>query len=448
VATPSGLIHRLQQSLPWRAWQRYGQARGGVLAGGMAYVAFFSLLPALAVGFTVFGLIVGDDAELQRTVIDSVNDGIGTTIITPPGGTGGVVDMATLTGSSELTIAGLIGLVGLLFTGLGWLDAMREGIRAMFGQPTLEGNVVKTKLRDLLVLVTIGVVLLASAIGGVVVSSATGALLRWVGLEGSTPGRLLLGAVSTLLLLAVDVLVFMVIFRLLSGVKVPPHDFWDAALFGGIGLGILKLFAGVLLNSAGNNKLLATAGVFLGLLVWLNLISRLTLVAAAWGATVAIDRGHLAEHGMGLPAPAVPVQRVPAGAQGSRYRSGGGSGAAAGGGGAGAAAGAHGARGAGGSDGKAAVGSGAAGSRGASGSGAGHPRDARPAAAARPDAVGTAVGVPAPAAVFTPVVSPRAADRISVVAGAVLGVAGLFAARTAAGAVRSVVDAARRSPDS
>jgi membrane protein len=387
VPSPSGLIHRLQASLPWRAWQRYGQARGGVLAGGMAYVAFFSLFPALAVGFTVFGLIVGDNADLQRQVIDSVNDGIGTVIITPPGGTGGVVSIDKLTGANALTIAGIAGLVGFLLTGLGWLDAMREGVRAMFGQPTLEGNVVKTKARDLLVLATIGVVLLASAIGGVAVSGATGALLDWVGLDGSVPGKLVLGAVSTLLLLGVDVLVFMVIFRLLSGVQVPRHDFWDASLFAGIGLGILKLFAGVLLNSAGNNKFLATAGVLLGLLVWLNLVSRLTLVAAAWGATVAIDRGHLSERALGLPAPAVPLQRQVAGAA----------------------------------------------------------TVTRPAASTRPTAVGTAIGVPAPAAPFTPVVSPRAADRISVVAGAVLGAAGLFAVRTAAGAVRSVVDSARRS---
>ena len=78
MASPSELIKRLQALRPWRAWQRYTQARGGVLAGGMAYIAFFSLFPALAVGFTVFGLIVGDDPELQAQVIQSVNDGIGT----------------------------------------------------------------------------------------------------------------------------------------------------------------------------------------------------------------------------------------------------------------------------------------------------------------------------------------------------------------------------------
>jgi membrane protein len=380
-------MHRLQASLPWRAWQRYSKARGGVLAGGMAYIAFFSLFPALAVGFTVFGLIVGNDPELQAQVVKSVNDAIGTTIITPPGGSGGIVDIETLTASSRLTVLGVIGLIGFLLTGLGWFDAMREGIRAMFGQPPFEGNVVKTKLRDLAVLITIGIVLLASAIAGVEVSSATGSVLSWLGLEGSLVGRLSLGAVSTLLLLAVDILVFIVIFRLLSGVPVPWRDFWDAALFGGIGLGILKLFAGVLLDRAGNNTFLAAAGVLLGLLIWLNLVSRLTLIAAAWGATVSIDRGHLAAYEP--PAPTMPVQRAPAG----KARPGG------------------------------------------------------PAASERPAAVGTQTGVAQPAAPFTPVVSPRAADRVSVVAGAVLGAAGLVAVRTAAGAVRAVIDSVRRSDD-
>jgi membrane protein len=413
VPSPSGLIHRFQTSLPWRAWQRYGQARGGVLAGGMAYVAFFSLFPALAVGFTVFGLVLGNNTDLQVQVVDAVNNAIGTTIITPPdGGTGGIVSIDQLTEANQLTVLGIVGLVAFLFTGLGWLDAMREGIRAMFGQPTLEGNVVKTKLRDLLVLTTIGVVLLASAVGGVAVSGATGALLGWVGLDGSILGRLLLGAASTLLLLGVDVLVFMVIFRLLSGVDVPRHDFWDAALFGGIGLGILKLFAGVLLNAAGNNKFLATAGVLLGLLVWLNLVSRLTLVAAAWGATMALDRGHLTEEALGLPAaavPKVPAQRAVRGAaQGTARDS------------------------AAGSAGRSPVGPPGSASGRAAGSAAGAP----------PRSVN---GGPAPAVPFTPVVSPRAADRVSVVAGALLGAAGLVAVRSAAGAVRSVVDAARRS---
>jgi membrane protein len=391
-------VQKAQGSLPGRAWNRYNSARGGVLAGGMAYVAFFSLFPALAVGFTVFGLVVGHDAQLQARVIKAVNDGVGTTVINTPGQSDGIVDISKLTGSTSLTIAGIVGLVGFLFTGLGWLDAMRESVRAMFGQPTYEGNFIKTKLRDLAMLVSLGLVLLLSAAGGLITSGATGALLKLVGVgEGSVPGRILLGAVSTLVILAVDVVVFVLIFRLLSGVDVPRHDYWDAALFGGVGLGLLKLFGGLLLNSAGHNKFLATAGVLLGLLIWLNLVSRLTLLAAAWGATVAIDRGHLVEGGApGASAPtSTPMEDDESPARAAREPS----------------------------------------------------RPPRPGTPAERPAERPAGARPVPAAEFEPVVSARQADRVSVAAGAVLGAAGAVAARTAAGAVRSVAAAARRRSD-
>ncbi|MDP9827330.1 YihY/virulence factor BrkB family protein [Kineosporia succinea] len=387
--TPAGLLARAQRSVPWRAWQRYGKARGGVLAGGMAYAAFFSIFPALAVGFTVFGLVVGDDEDMQSRVIDAVNDGVGTTVISPIGRTGGIVSIDTLTGSSELTIAGIVGLVGFLFTGLGWLDAMREGVRAMFGQLTLEGNFVATKARDLGVLVSLGLMMLVSAVAGIFVSASTGVLLGWIGIdEGSTFGRIALGIAGTLLVLGVDTLIFMLLFRLLSGVRLPNHDLWDAALFGGIGLGVLKLLSGVLLNSASNNKFLATAGIALILLVWLNLVCRLTLLAAAWGATMAVDRGHLADTAA-TPASTLTVTREKAGTA----------------------------------------------------------TVTGPAASANPAAAGVRTATPMPPAQYSPVVSPRAADRVSVAAGAVLGAAGFLAARTAVGAAKSVGSVFRRDHD-
>ncbi|GLY13082.1 hypothetical protein Kisp01_00980 [Kineosporia sp. NBRC 101677] len=387
--SPARLLARAQRTVAWRAWQRYGKARGGVLAGGMAYAAFFSIFPALAVGFTVFGLVVGDDRAMQKRVIEAVNDGVGTVVISPIGETGGIVSIDTLTGGDQLTIAGIIGLVGFLFTGLGWLDAMREGIRAMFGRPTQEANFALAKARDLGVLVSIGLVMLLSAVSGIFVSASTGVILGWIGVdEGSSLGRVVLGCAGTLLVLGVDILIFMLLFRLLSGVQLPNHDLWDAALFGGIGLGILKLLSGVLLNGASNNKFLATAGVALILLVWLNLVCRLTLVAAAWGATQAIDRGHLADT-VALPEHTVTVERARAGLATS----------------------------------------------------------ARPAASTNPAAAGVRTAVPVQPVPYTPVVSPRAADRVSVVAGAVLGAAGLVAARTAVGAVKSVGSVVRRDDD-
>jgi membrane protein len=388
MAAPGSLIHRLETSRPGRAWKHYGQARGGVLAGGVAFAAFFSLFPALAVGFTVFGLVLGRGGDLQERVVQAVNSGVGTPIIiTHPGGAG-IVQLSALTNSRQL---GLIGLVGLLLTGFGWLDSLREGVRAMFDQPPFEGNLFRTKLRDALVLATLGVVLLTSAVGGLIISTAAGTVLGWVGLDGSLTGKLLLGAASTMLLLVVDVTVFLVIFRLLAGVHVPRHDLWDAALFGAIGLGVLKLFGGLLLHTASSRFLPAEALVIglLGVLVWLNLVSRLTLIAASWGATMAMDRGHLvpaggrepaseprAMNGRSVDSDRLSKDRLSKDRLGKQRLSNGG----------------------------------------------------KPAS------------VP-----FTPVVSQRGADRMSVAAGAVLGAAGLVAARTARVAVRTLVAAVRRS---
>lgn len=357
---PAGLLARFQASKAWQAWQRYGNGRGTVLAGGAAYAAFFSLFPALAVGFTIFGLFVRDGSDLQQQVIDAVNDSVGTAVISATPGGDGIVSIDTLVSGNTLTVAGIVGLVGLLFTGLGWLDALREGIRAMFGQPPMEGNVVVSKLRDVGVLVGFGLAILVSSAAGIGVSAAAGALLRVVGLDGSLPGRLLLGALGTLVVLAVDTLIFMLLFRVLSGVPLHSHDLWDAALFGAIALGVLKLLSGFLLNAASSNKFLATAGVLLGLLVWLNLISRVTLVAAAWGATVALERGHLVER-TGATETVLADQ----------------------------------------------------------------PADPSPVR-----------GV-----VYTPVVSPRQADRVSVAAGAVLGAAAFVVARAGGRAVRSINEA-------
>ena len=60
-----------------------------------------------------------------------------------------------------------------------------------------------------------------------------------------------------------------------------------------VGFTLLKFFASELLQSVSRNRFLASFGLIVGLLVWMNLLARLLLVAAAWSATVAADRGHL-----------------------------------------------------------------------------------------------------------------------------------------------------------
>ena len=83
----------------------------------------------------------------------------------------------------------------------------------------------------------------------------------------------------------------------------------------GVGFTGLKLFAGQLLQSVSHNRFLAASSILLGLLVWMNLVARLTLVAAALSATLAADRGLLpASEPAGRAAPVDTAGSAPEGA--------------------------------------------------------------------------------------------------------------------------------------
>lgn len=358
---------RWQRSFPGRVWARYGAARGNVLAGGIAYFAFFSVFPALAIGFTVLGLVVGDDSGLQADLVRYVNGTLGAQVIGLTPADGGVVAVDDLVQPSALTVGAVAGAVVLVFTGLGWLDAARQGIRAVFGVPG-GGNPVTGKVRDLGVLATFGLAVLLAAVASVVVTAASSAVLDALGLEGGV-ARLLVRVATGLALLAVDTAIFAVLFRGLSGAPVPSRPLWQGALAGGIGLAVLKLFGGLLLGRVSGNQFYAAFAVVVGLLVWMNLVGRLTLLAASWAATRAADDGALAA--------LLPGQEPPGGP----------------------------------------------------------PAPTAPAAPAAPHASA------APARI--PTYGARAADRTTLAAGVVLGLAAAAAVRVGRGAVRAVTDALR-----
>jgi membrane protein len=282
---------RLQATKPLRAWNRLNDARGGILAGGIAYFGFFSLVPVLTVGFTGFGYVLGGNAPLQQQVAQRVNASLGITLIgTRPGQ--GAVQLSRLVQDRTLTLTGGVALVVLVIAGLGWLQATREGIRAVFGIPVLTDPVL-ARIRDVASLGLLGLAVVASLVAGVVVGTAAGAVSGWLGWDGTplAEGTVWLG--SSLVLIAVDTLIFLLFLTVLSGVPVPVADLRFGAFLAAGGMQLLKLSAGLLAHRLSRNPLLASSVVLVGLLVWMNVAARLTLFGAAWAAVTAVDRGHL-----------------------------------------------------------------------------------------------------------------------------------------------------------
>lgn len=280
----------IARSRPYRAYERYTEERASLLAGGIAYVSLMTVGLALVVGFTIMNSVIAGNDALKLAVIDSVAEQLPGLLAVD--GKEGLVEPESLFKTNFLSVAGLTSLAIALFSGAGWLNAVRQGIRAVWRLKPLEDNFVLKKLRDIGIMATIGLLVVASAALSLMVNAAAGPLLHLVGLADTGAGAFALRAVSVLVVLAVDTTMMIVLFRLLTGTKLPWHTLFQGALIGGIGFGLLKMFAGTLLgNVGGNNPVLASSAVLAGLAIWLNFNARITLLSAAWAAESAADAG-------------------------------------------------------------------------------------------------------------------------------------------------------------
>ncbi|GAA2022011.1 inner membrane protein YhjD [Terrabacter terrae] len=280
------LRSRLDRILTWlkatrayRAWTRYGEANGDLLAAGVGYFAFFSIFPALALAFAIFGFVLQGRPELVTTIADSLNSTLPGMVKTPDN-PDGIISVQAPT-SLTLTLTGIISFVTLLLAGLGWVGALRTGIRGIFRLEASTGNVVRTKARDLFVLVTMGLAIAVSAIVTSIVGGIAQHVAGWIGLPGS---GLLVGLAGLVVGIVFDTLILVVLLRMLSGAPLPMRDVRQGAALGAVVLTLLKLFGGFLIGHATGNPLLGAVAVAVGLLFWLNLMSRVILLSAAWTA--------------------------------------------------------------------------------------------------------------------------------------------------------------------
>ncbi|WP_426562717.1 YihY/virulence factor BrkB family protein [Angustibacter sp. McL0619] len=302
------LLARLQASHPYRSWTRYGNARGNLLAGGVTFVGFFSVIPVLILAFSVFGFVLRDHPQLFDRVVAYISDTL-PGIVKDAEHPEGLLDATNPPTPDLLTIAGLVSVVTLVFAGLGWVNAIREGTRAMFDQPRQTGNIAFRKMRDLGLLALLGVPVLASGVLSLVVTGATSWAMDRVGVDsGSTSAQVLVRVLGVLVVLVADFILMVIILRLMSGLTLSRRDVGQGALIGAVGMGVLKLGSGLLLASASRKPVLASFAVIIGLLLLINLISRVVLLSAAWAATGLQDRGRL---GTGTPVEPLPRRAGP-----------------------------------------------------------------------------------------------------------------------------------------
>jgi membrane protein len=271
---------------PWfdhavRAYDRNSQVLGSQLAAAITYFGFLSFFPLLALAFAVLGYVSALYPQAQDAVTRAIADAFPSLIGSGPGRIN-IQDIIDAKGG-----AGLFGLLGLLYSGLGWLDALRDALRRVFGTSGVAVSFVKKKLVDLLVLVSLGGSLLASLVVTSLATAATEAVLGFVDLQDSSAAIAVLKVLSVGLALLADTVLFAILLSRLSGARLQWRQVRSGALLGAVGFEVLKLVGTFLVGRTTQNPVYATFGVVVGLLVWINLVSKLLMFAAAWTATTA-----------------------------------------------------------------------------------------------------------------------------------------------------------------
>lgn len=278
-----------------RAYDRNSEVLGGQLAAAVTYFGFLSFFPLLALGFSLVGYVADVFPAARDGVTSAVEDAFPSLV--GPGE--GQLDIQQVIDAKAG--AGLLGLAGLAYAGLGWLDALRDSLRRVFGTGDLELGFVRKKLVDVLVLLMLGTSLLASVVVSSLATAVTTWVLSLVGLDESAVATVLLRLLSIGLAVLLDVVIFAILLSRLSGARLSWRQVRSGAVLGAVGFELLKLVGTFLIARTTSNPLYATFGVVVGLLVWINLVSRLLVFTAAWTATQpwSLDPAAVGDRGAG-----------------------------------------------------------------------------------------------------------------------------------------------------
>ncbi|MGX6606892.1 YihY/virulence factor BrkB family protein [Micromonosporaceae bacterium Da 78-11] len=244
-----------------RTLVRYWDAQGGRLAAAIAYYGFFAVFALLLIGYSIFGILLTNNSELFDAVRDFLR-------LNLP-----FLDVQAILDSGKSV--GIVGILGLTFTGIAWVEAIRSSQRLIWRLNEQPGYIGVRQALDLLVL--LGILLLLSLSQLAVYGLEK--VLEWLadGLVRSSISMLLTVAVN--MLLAAALLAAVPRLRMTVRRMVPP------VLQVGIGITLLNTVGKSFVGLVQRNPAYGLVGSAVGVLVYLYVFNQLLLFGAAWAAT-------------------------------------------------------------------------------------------------------------------------------------------------------------------
>lgn len=272
------MLERIKQSRVVRIARatsdRYRDDAGGYLAAAIAYYGFLSFFPLVLLGVSIVGFALDRNAGLQAEVEAALTRSI-------PGVEALVEDSLRAAQESRVTV-GLVGLAGLLWSGTSVVGAGRNAVRIVFREgPPASG----LKRKAWLVAVTAGL--------GLVGLTATSLAAIAAGLEGEGAAGVVLRVLAVLVALGLDVVLFLVTYRVLRRDRAAWPSLVPGAVFVAIGWTGLKLLGAWYASrtAEGSAPVYGAFATAVGVLVIMYLAARLYVYGAELNAVLLEERG-------------------------------------------------------------------------------------------------------------------------------------------------------------
>ncbi len=268
-------LRALGQRWPWLdaildVQEKVGETNGGRVASSVTLMFFVSLFPLLLVVTAVIGFLSSDDPNVTQDIID----GLGLT------GEAARTMSDTITNAEDSRrTASVIGLVGLLWSGLGVTAAISHAVRTPW-QRKVKG--MKARANGLLWVIGGGVTFVGAIGAGALLNRTPEVVPRAI----TSAGLILLG-------LALELAFFLWTFWILGDRRAGWRGLLPGAIVGAIGFEALKLVGTVLVPRmvASSSALYGSLGVVFAMLAWLAFFARLIVYASTFNA-VRYERSH------------------------------------------------------------------------------------------------------------------------------------------------------------
>ncbi len=273
-----------------RAFKRFSSRLGNQFGAAITYFSILAIVPIVMFAFSVLGLIlvVTDPAAMDR-VLDQIRSA---TSGMDPATQKKLIDVVS-NALHHWAEIGIFGLVSAMYSGAGWMNNLKNAVRAQW-RPDFDLGVVKENfliktLKNFAILIGFLIMIVITFALSSVTTALADDILGWLGLSHIGWLTPVLRIVPVLVSIAAGWLVFMYLYLVLPQTREPWWAVRRGALIGAVGLAILQYLTSFLFSKFSNNPAAAVFGPVIVLMLFFNLFARLILFVAAWIGTAEHD---------------------------------------------------------------------------------------------------------------------------------------------------------------